>query len=81
MKQMSVQRREAIAGLDENASPFVPTKTERIFQNTANLQLRGNTYDATHLDKFLTSGFGEKSLGTNVAVAYQASMRRAAREQ
>ena len=37
MKQMSVQKREAIASLDEKESPFVPTKTERIFQNTANL--------------------------------------------
>ena len=59
----------------------MPTKTERIFQNTANLQLRGNTYDANHLDKFLDSGYGEKSLGTNVAAAYQASLRRAARDQ
>jgi hypothetical protein len=59
----------------------VPTKTEKIFQNTANLQLRGSTYDATHMDKFLGSGYGEKSLGTNVASTYQASLKRAAREQ
>jgi hypothetical protein len=24
--------------------------------------LRGTTYDATHLDKFLSSGFGERSI-------------------
>ena len=81
MKQMSQQRREAIATLDESQSPFVPTKTERIFQNSANLQLRGSTYDATHMDKFLNSGYGEKSLGTNVAASYQASLKKAARDQ
>ena len=52
------------------------TKTQQIFQNSANLQLRGNTYDATHLDKFLSSGFGEKGLGTNVTATFQASMKR-----
>ena len=33
------------------------------------------------MDKFLSSGYGEKSLGTNVASSYQATLRRAAREQ
>ena len=40
----------------------MPTRTQEIFQNTANLSLRGNTYDAKHLDQFLTSAYGEKSL-------------------
>ena len=31
-------------------------------------QLRGNTFDATHLDKFLSSGYGEKGLGSTGAV-------------
>jgi len=64
---MSVQRREALKTLDEKNSPFVPTKTQQIFQNSANLQLRGNTFDATHLDKFLSSGFGEKGITTNLS--------------
>jgi hypothetical protein len=67
---MSVQRRQALSTLDESSSPFVPTKTQQIFQNSANLQLRGSTFDATHLDKFLSSGFGEKGLGTNASVQY-----------
>ena len=38
------------------------SKTQQIFQNSANLQLRGSTFDATHLDKFLQSSYGEKGL-------------------
>ena len=64
---MSVQRREALKTLDEKNSPFVQTKTQQIFRNSANLQLRGNTFDATHLDKFLSSGFGEKGITTNLS--------------
>ena len=59
---MNKQKREAVQGLTEFGSPFVPTKTQTIFHNTANLSLRGNTYDAKHMDKFLGSGYGEKSL-------------------
>jgi len=33
-----------------------------IFKNAANVSLRGSTFDATHMDKFLSSGFGEKSI-------------------
>jgi len=61
MKLMSKQHREAVGSLGEESSPFVPTRTQKIFKNTANLTLRGSTYDARHLDRFLTSGFGEKS--------------------
>jgi hypothetical protein len=42
-----------------------------IFQNSANLQLRGNTYDANHLDKFLDSGYGEKSLSSNATAMFR----------
>ena len=64
---MSMQRREALQTLNESNSPFVPTKTQQIFQNSANLQLRGNTYDASHMDKFLSSGYGEKGLIVGVS--------------
>ena len=58
---MSKQKREALQKLDETGSPFVESKTQQIFKNVANLSLRGNTYDAKHLDQFLGSGYGEKS--------------------
>jgi len=67
---MQKQRREAINSLDESQTPFVPSKTQSIFKNSANLQLRGNTYDASHLDKFLSSDYGEKSLGTNITASF-----------
>lgn len=47
--------------MTENDTPFRETKTQLIFKNVANLTLRGTTYDASHLDKFLGSDFGEKS--------------------
>ena len=58
---MSRQRREAIQNMDESSSPFRETKSQAIFKNAANLTLRGSTYDAKHLDSFLTSTYGEKS--------------------
>jgi len=45
--------------MQETDTPFRPTKTQTVFKNTANLSLRGSTYDAGHLDKFLHSQFGE----------------------
>ena len=48
--------------MTEDETPFRPTKTQQIFKNAANVTLRGNTYDATHMDKFLNSGFGERSI-------------------
>ena len=57
---MSMQKREALQTLTDRNSPFVQTKTQTLFQNSANLQLRGNTFDATHLDQFLAGSFGEK---------------------
>ena len=39
----------------------MPTQTERVFKNVANLSLRGSTFDAKHLDRFLSSQYGEKS--------------------
>ena len=32
-----------------------------LFRNTANLSLKGTTYDATHMDKFLRSDYGDRS--------------------
>ena len=62
MQLMSKQRREALQRMDEKQTPFVPSRTQLIFKNTANLQLRGSTYDAKHLDKFLGSEFGDRSV-------------------
>ncbi len=46
-----------LATLNEKNSPFKDSKTRTIFKNTANLSLRGTTYDATHMDRFLGSTF------------------------
>lgn len=34
---MLKQKRDAVMSLDETQTPFVPTKTQKIFQNSANL--------------------------------------------
>lgn len=60
MKQQLKQKREALSQLTEDSSPFKDTKTTNLFRNTANLTLKGTTYDATHMDKFLTSQYGHK---------------------
>jgi hypothetical protein len=65
MKLMSQQKRVALKTLDESSSPFGATTTQRVFKNVANLQLRGNTYDAKHLDSFLNSDYGDKSFNPN----------------
>ena len=65
MQQMSRQRRQAMDQLNETNSPFVPTKTQQVFKNSANLSLRGSTYDARHLDKFLAGDYGDKSYNPN----------------
>jgi len=62
---MSKQKRAALQNLDEHQSPFKCTKTQTIFRNTANLSLRGNTYDVMHLDKFLDSEYGDKTFNGN----------------
>jgi len=36
--------------MTDEDTPFKPSRTQTIFKNTANVSLRGNTYDATHLD-------------------------------
>ena len=51
--------------MTEDDTPFKPTTTQKIFHNAANVSLRGHTYDAKHLDKFLGSNFGERSLQVN----------------
>lgn len=48
--------------MTEDDTPFRPTRTQTIFKNAANVTLRGNTYDAKHMDKFINSSFGEKSI-------------------
>jgi len=48
--------------MTEDDTPFKPTKTQVIFKNAANVSLRGSTFDASHMDKFLGSNFGEKSI-------------------
>ena len=53
----SKQKKELIEGLNEKTSPFRDSKSRTLFKNTANLSLRGNTYDATHMDKFLTTTY------------------------
>ncbi len=54
------QKKALLATLDERSSPFADTKTQKIFKNTANLTLKGNTYDAIHLDQFLNSQYCSK---------------------
>lgn len=51
--------------MTEEDTPFKATTTQKIFKNAPNVSLRGATYDAKHLDSFLGSGFGEKSLQVN----------------
>lgn len=48
--------------MTEKDTPFKPSTTQKIFHNAANVSLRGHTYDAHHLDKFLGSNFGERSI-------------------
>lgn len=48
--------------MTEDDTPFKLSKTQTIFKNAANVSLRGTTYDASHMDKFLGSGYGEKSI-------------------
>jgi hypothetical protein len=62
MLKMSKMRREAINNLDEAGSPFKHSRTQRIFKDAANLQIRGGTYDANHLERFMDGDYGEKSL-------------------
>jgi len=48
--------------MTDKDTPFKPSTTQKIFHNAANVSLRGSTYDALHLDKFLGSNFGERSI-------------------
>ena len=62
----------ALMAMTEDETPFRPTRTQTIFKNAANVTLRGTTYDARHMDKFLSSGFGERSIqmGDNLAHSF-----------
>lgn len=46
-------KKALLSTLTDKNSPFTDTKTQQIFKNTANLTLKGSTYDALHLDSFL----------------------------
>lgn len=59
----------ALRNMTEDETPFKPSRTQKIFKNAANVSLRGHTYDATHLDKFLQSGFGERSIQVGETVS------------
>ena len=58
------QKKALLATLDERTSPFTDTQAQKIFKNTANLTLKGNTFDANHLDSFLTSQYCSKPQST-----------------
>ena len=65
MRHQEAQKRAALMNMTEDDTPFKPSTTQKIFKNAPNVSLRGATYDAKHLDSFLGSGFGEKSLQVN----------------
>lgn len=62
MRIQELQKRQALNAMTENDTPFKPSTTQKIFKNAPNVALRGGTYDAKHLDSFLGSGFGDKSI-------------------
>ena len=62
MRVQDKLKRQALSAMTEEDTPFKPTVSQRIFKNAANVQLRGQTYDARHMDKFLDSNFGERSI-------------------
>jgi hypothetical protein len=47
--------------LVEEETPFRQSKHEALFKNVANVTLRGTTFNASHMDKFLNSGYGDKT--------------------
>ena len=51
----------AMEQLSAEATPFRETKHETLFKNIANVTLRGTTFNATHMDKFLNSEYGERT--------------------
>ena len=82
MRQQDNLKRTALQNMTDLDTPFRATKTQQIFKNTANVTLRGNTFDARHLDQFLQSGYGEKSImpgdtyRNNVPMGVQANTER-----
>ena len=65
--------------LTEEDTPFRESKHETLFKNVANVTLRGTTFNATHLDKFLNSNYGEKTgqsvIETKVSPIKEQSLR------
>ena len=51
--------------MTEKDSRFVETKTKRIFKDSPNVNLRGSTFDALHLDSFIASDYGDKHKNFN----------------
>ncbi len=49
----SKEKTMRLSSLTDKDTPFRDTKASMLFKNTANLSLRGNTYDARHLDMFI----------------------------
>lgn len=60
MNLMDKTKKTMLGTLTEQTSPFKQTKKQQLFQNAANLQLWGNTFDAVHLDKFLHGHNGDR---------------------
>lgn len=57
MNLQTKEKRLMMDTLNEKTSPFRETRTHKVFKNTANLSLRGTTFDATHMDRFLNSPY------------------------
>ena len=51
-------------------------KVQQIFKNVANLSLRGSSFDAHHLDRFLNSPFGERSFSIECAAKADVTKKR-----
>lgn len=47
--------------LGEEETPFRQSKHETLFKNVANVTLRGTTFNAQHMDRFLNSNYGERT--------------------
>ena len=53
--------------MKEEDSPFKLKRTDNIFKNTANVALKGTTFDASHMDNFLKGQFGDSVAKQSIA--------------
>ncbi len=60
---MSLQKRSVFGTLEDTS--IIESHSQRLFKNVANLALRGNTFDARHLDNFLDSVYGDRALNVH----------------